>query len=492
VRAWLMASGPSVARLFHRLLGLVFLDAWLSFAVQLRVLIGARGLLPIATLTAHARNQLAFADFPTLLWINASDATLIAGVAIGVALAIAQLFARRPRLLAACQLVLYLSYVTAGRSFFAFQWDNLLLECACFAMFLPRDRRCSWIHILFRLILFKLYWESGLAKFQSATHDWRDGTAMRAYYETAPLPTALAWYAHHLPPAWHHFESWMTLAFELVVPFAIFGPRRARLTAAAIFTLFQIINAATANYGFFCYLATALHVFLLDERDLVRFWTWSRSRLRLSAPAAIAEPLARPSWRMQLGRVTAVIVASTFVGISVIDGLINFADSPRVFEKLGPLRARYDSWRVVNTYHLFGSITTERIEPEFQTFDGASWQAHELWHKPGNPRRRPDWVAPHQPRVDFQLWFYGLNFRIAPQYVETLIVRLCRDPSAVQPLFRDPLPPHPRAARIAFWRYQFTSADERRATGEWWKRTPLGAIEAISCDTEFPDRDAED
>ena len=102
------------------------------------------------------------------------------------------------------------------------------------------------------------------------------------------------------------------------------------------------------------------------------------------------------------------------------------------------------NWRfhLVNTYHLFASITRERIEPEFQTLadgpieareaDDAAWTAQHLRHKPGDVTRAPDFVAPHQPRVDFRLWFYGLAFqRRPPAYVTTLLERLCEDPPAV-------------------------------------------------------------
>ena len=90
---------------------------------------------------------------------------------------------------------------------------------------------------------------------QSPIHDWVDGSAMRFYYETAPIPTALAWYAHHLPAWWHHIESNATLVWEMGVPVLIFAPRRGRIVAAIVFTGFQLINIATANYGFFSYLA---------------------------------------------------------------------------------------------------------------------------------------------------------------------------------------------------------------------------------------------
>ncbi len=479
-------SGPLVARLFHRLLALVFLDAWLSLGAQVHVLIGARGLLPIAPFLEHARSQLSLGDFPTLMWINASDTTLTLGVILGVVLSLVALAGRMPRTIAAVQVALYLSFVTAARTFCSFQWDSLLLECGFFAIFLSRDRSAPIIHTLFRLILFKLYWESGVAKWQSHLHDWQDGTAMTHYFETAPLPTALAWYAHHLPAWWHALESWATLAFELGVPLFIFvGARRVRLACAAILTGFQLVNAATANYGFFCYLATALHVFLLDDTDILRAGNWLRARLH--RPPRIV-PVAAPPRHPRLRRYASLALLAAFVTISTADAIVSFASSDRADAIIAPLQRRYEPWRIINTYHLFGHITTARIEPEFQTTDDDEhWQARDLWHKAGDPRRRPDFVAPHQPRVDFQLWFYGLGYRSgAPAYVDALVERLCRDPAAVQPLFRARLSSHARAVRIAYWHYRFTSASERRATGAWWTRTPIDVTDAIPCTTQFP------
>ena len=56
-----------------------------------------------------------------------------------------------------------------------------------------------------------------------------------------------------------------------------------------------------------------------------------------------------------------------------------------------------------------GSITRERIEPTFETSDGTSWTPLAFHYKPGPVDRPPPFVAPHQPRVDFLLWFYGLS-----------------------------------------------------------------------------------
>jgi hypothetical protein len=328
---------------------------------------------------------------------------------------------------------------------------------------------------------------------------------MTYYYETAPLPTFLAFTAHHLPVWWHHLESRATLVLELLVPLLIFGPRRARLFAAFAFWLFQIANAATANYGFFCYLAAALGVFLLDDADVAR----ARAQAARVLPAGARRLLARVDLGRPTGvggearRRTAVVWlgragAALFVAASLVDGLYAFTEPGRALAAVEPLFDLNRRFRLVNTYHLFASITRERIELQLETLaqgadlsradaDDAPWTPHDLWHKPGDPRRAPDFVAPHQPRVDFQLWFYGLSFRRRePAYVTTLVERMCEDPPAVQPLFREPLPPHPAAVRLVFWQYQFASRAERRATGAWWRRARLAMSRAIPCSAVRP------
>lgn len=449
-----------MARLFHRLLGVISFIAWASLAVQVEVLIGSRGLLPAAEI-----GNLPFLYYPSLFrWIPPSDAVLIGGAWLGAALGLLAASGVAPRALAAVQLPLYLSYAVSCQDFLGFQWDNLLLECLMLAILLPRRRAAPVVHLLFRLLLFKLYFESGIAKAQSHLGDWFDGSAMTYYYETAPLPTALAWTAHQLPAWWHHFESRATLVVELVVPFFFFGPRVLRLGAAVILTGFQIINFSTANYGFFVPLALALHVFLLDDRLLGR------------ETPAVEDGRGR--------RVAAWVFLAVWSALSVLEGVCAFADRQHtVADATRELRRLYDPLRLINTYHLFGHITRERIEPELLTsVDGKDFTAHRFHYKPGPPDRAPPFVAPHQPRVDFLLWFYGLGHRAGPpEYVANLLRRLCFDPEAVQPLFETSLPPHPRAVQIRFHDHHFASP-EAHATGTWWRIEDAGGTRPIRCD----------
>src|SRR5262249_7089128 len=221
----------------------IFLVAWGSLALQVKVLIGARGLLPIGEYLDRVRPS--FLDFPSIfLWLEPSDGVLVGFAVAGAVLGAAGAVTRFGRPLLAIQLPLYLSYVVASRSFLGFQWDNLLLECALLGLFLPSNRPARLAHLAFRLLLFKLYFESGIAKWKSHLGDWQAGGAMTSYSEPAPLPTSLAATAHHLPVWWHHVESRGVLVLELLLPFAIFGPRKLRLFALVVFSGFQLANLA--------------------------------------------------------------------------------------------------------------------------------------------------------------------------------------------------------------------------------------------------------
>ncbi|HEX2881481.1 MAG TPA: lipase maturation factor family protein [Polyangiaceae bacterium] len=503
-------TGSRAVRLFQCLLSLVFLDAWLSLASQIGVLIGHRGLLPIAPLVEHLQQRdIGFSEFPSLLLFGASDGALHTLVNWGVVLSVLSLLGIYPRLVFAINTLLYLSATVAGQNFLTFQWDNLLLECGLLAALLSPSGRQRWVPFLFRILLFKLYFESGIAKYQSHIGDWQDGSAMTFYYETAPIPTRLAWFMHHAPAWWHQFESWLTLAWEIGVPFLIFGPLLARRFAFVVFTAFQLINFLTANYGFFCVLALVLQVFLLDERDLFtarrgadrilsrlrllarwrRVRAWHRWGLqRLARPASwLWKTLAIPrrAWSA-CASVGASLIVCTYLALSLQGAVGAFWRSALPREGfLASLQQLYAPYRLVNTYHLFAAITRSRIEPEFQVMTDTEFVPLTMHYKPGPLDRAPPFVAPHQPRVDFLLWFYGLSYRRGtPAYVNMLLRRLCEGPQAVQPLFVDALPPDPRAVRIEFFRYHFTTADERALSGNWWTRAALNTPITVSCPAE--------
>lgn len=466
-------SGPAVARLYHAALGLVFVIAFASLGTQLGPLFGAEGLAPLAESVARARPG-GWLATPTLFWWWDSDAALRGAATLGALAGALAFVGAWPRVCLAIATLLYLGFVSVGAPFLQFQWDSMLVECGALALLLPRDRPSPAAHLLVLFALFKLYFESGLAKWWSPLGDWRDGSAMSYYYETAPLPGPLAWYAHNLPGWWHALESRATLALELVVPLLLFCGRRGRLVALATLTGFQAINLATANYGFFVWLALALHLFLLRDADLLRLYARLPGRA-LWGRVLLPREVAAPRWpRLRAGLLAGF--AAIYLGLSLLTARVELGGTAGPWATA--LQRRAASLHVFNAYHLFAQITRVRVEAEFAGEAEGVWHPYDLHYKPGPPGRAPPLVAPHQPRLDFMLWFYGLRARRQPPgYVRRLLARLCDDPGRVQPLFAAPLLPRPTHVRAQFWRYTFTRPGE----AGWWRREPAAPELVITC-----------
>lgn len=471
-----------VRDLFLRLLGVIFLIAFLSIFVQIDVLIGNRGLLPARDYLESLRGSSRLWQAPTIFWLTCSDTALHAAAITGAVLSGGLIFYIAPRYCLLALWLLYMSFTTVGQTFLGFQWDNLLLESGFFSLFITpgglRPKRAPPPHplavFLMLWLVFRLHVESGAAKLLSGDPSWWHLTAMVSYYETAPLPTWVGWYMHQMPVWAHKACALFTFVVELGVPFFMWGPRRLRVAAFALMIAMQISVIATANYGFFNYLTMALCLFVLDDAHL----SWAaRLGWRLAAPAP-----RRRSWLR-----TALLTALTLVLVPV--SIILFQPFLRSFTwlnaELVPFQRHINTLRSVNIYHLFANMTLVRREVVIEgSNDGVTWQAYEFCYKAGDPLRAPRFVAPHQPRVDFQLWFLLLSGPPRAQYFNNLVERLFDAPDVVAPLFcGNPFPDKPpQRIRLAFYRYTFTDATTRRATGAWWHRELLGYSKVLTVD----------
>jgi hypothetical protein len=136
-----------------------------------------------------------------------------------------------------------------------------------------------------------------------------------------------------------------------------------------------------------------------------------------------------------------------------------------------------ESFRVVNGYGLFRVMTKSRPEIVIEgSADGIEWRPYEFRWKPGALDKPPGWVAPHQPRLDWQMWFAALgSYRQNPWFVSLLEHLLHNTPEVTRLLARNPFPGAPPVyVRAKLFEYRFTSAEEHRATGAWWKREERG------------------
>jgi hypothetical protein len=456
--------------------------AFVSLWVQLEGLLGSRGIAPAARLLARLREwrgEDAWLERPTLLWLGASDAALHALCAGGVALAVAVLLGVAPRLALAGLFALYLSLVSAGGIFLAYQWDTLLLETGLLAVLvapgglLPFRRASGPPHPLAiwlpRCLLAKLVFMSGAVKLLSGDPSWRDLRALYYHFETQPIPTWSSWLVHQLPGAGLRAATLAALAIELALPLLIFAGRRGRLVACAGIASFQLLIAATGNYGFFNALALVLCAALLDDRALARLLP---ARLRPAAPADPAVAPARGPWR-RIRRAGFALAAGGLLGLSLLSALARLGLAIPAPRALLALQQRLAPFFVANPYGLFAVMTTERPEVEvLGSDDGSTWRPYVFRYKPGPLARAPRFAPLHLPRLDWQLWFAALDRCEASPWLAGLFLRLLEgEPAVLRLLAENPFPERPpRFVRADLWRYRFAAPGE----AAWWRREPLG------------------
>ncbi len=440
-----------LVRNFLRVLGAIYLIAFVSFGVQASGLLGSAGILPVTgylQAVRHALGARAYWDVPTLFWIDSSDLALHAAWILGALLALLLMAGLFRRVCLVGMFVLYLSISSAGQDFWSFQWDILLTETGFLAIFLDATPGRVW---LFRWLLFRLMFLSGLVKLTSGDPTWRNLTALSYHYETQPLPTPLAWYMFQLPGWFQRASTVFTFFVELLVPFLIFAPRRLRRAAAFFFIALQLLILLTGNYTFFNWLAIALCLLLFVEKP------------------APGEPAPTRAHRAVTLLLTIFVV--TAGGLQLLDAAgITMPGARGYLGLIAPLR-------IVNSYGLFAVMTTTRPEIVVEgSQDGSHWQAYEFKYKPGDVKRAPPWVAPYQPRLDWQMWFAALGTVRDSPWFYGLAGRLMEASAPVKKLLaRDPFPTAPpRYVRGVLYDYRFTNFAERRASGAWWHREPQG------------------
>ena len=270
-----------------------------------------------------------------------------------------------------------------------------------------------------------------------------------------------------------------------------------------IVTPWQIGVILTANYTFLNYLVLSLGFLLLDDRFLLPLVPGAVSDcavaahavLRREAEAGIGDCRNRrrtqpkpsiqvqtsPACRARLGghlsairlAIAAVMLTWIFYNTTVEMIGIPFRNLPLPTMPIAAL----EPFRIANQYGLFAVMTNGRYEIEFQgSNDGQNWTAYPFRNKPQALNEAPRIYAPYQPRFDWNLWFASLGDWRQDEIVPLTEERLLENDKDVLALFKsNPFPQAPpRFVRAVLWQYWFTSREEKRATGNWWRRQYLG------------------
>jgi hypothetical protein len=279
--------------LILRLLGVVYLVAFLVLVNQVLPLIGRDGLLPAHDYLERLRQHFgsrsaAVLQIPSLFWLGISDRALLVAAWIGVGLAamVVAGLANVPLMLLLW--ALYMSFVNVGQDWYGYGWEIQLLETGFLAVFLcplvdarpfPRLPPPPAVIWLFRWLIVRIMLGAGLIKLRG-DRCWRDLTCLYYHYETQPLPNPVSWWLHFRP---HWFQKLGVLfnhAAELAAPWLVVWPRVARLAAGVVMLAFQLTLIVSGNLSFLNWLTIVPILACFDDGLLGRVLPAAAGRAR--------------------------------------------------------------------------------------------------------------------------------------------------------------------------------------------------------------------
>lgn len=442
--------------LFIRLLGVIYFGAFWSLYPQIKGLFGANGISPIRNYLLEIEEYVGekiYFQYPTIFWWKSDDSFLTGCALLGMVSSAMVMVGIYPSLFLLICCGLYLSYCSVGAVFLSFQWDALLNEVGFVAIFFALMSPPPFMMVLaLWFLLFRLMFSSGITKLMWGSREWKDLTAMDYHYETQPLPTVLGYFAHQ-QPKWMAKLSVIGVYFlELVVPFLIFLPGSMKVLAFFLLAIFQLLIILTGNYAFFNWLTIVMCVPLLPDRYLAE---WMAITPLFSGSLVMYGLLS--------------VVGGAFIFFNVLELVGMFTTVGRLKIVLWFMRR----FQILNPYGLFVHMTTRRDEIVIEgSDDHETWKAYTFKWKPGDLKERPKLIAPHQPRLDWQMWFASLSFYEQNPWFGHLLYRLLEGREDVLKLFKEnPFPDHPPTfIRASLYQYQFTDLKTWWKTGAWWKR----------------------
>jgi hypothetical protein len=242
------------------------------------------------------------------------------------------------------------------------------------------------------------------------------------------------------------------------VSFFIFAPDPLRSIAAGLLVVLQALIFLTGNYGFFNLLSILIVVPVFPD-VLLQPILGNVEVVKDIKPSALQHILWAGAGILFL--LNLLQLASVFIR------------SNHMFDLLAAVSPFY----IVNGYGLFTVMTTIRYEINVEgSDDGVTWKEYVFKWKPVALKTPPKWNMPHQPRLDWQMWFAALsNYNFNPWFMRFLFRLLEGTPDVLSLLKNNPFPNEPpRYVRALLYEYHFTDVKTKRETGEWWKRKLVG------------------
>lgn len=458
----LFSQDYSLARMvFQRGMAVIYLIAFIVALNQFRPLLGETGLLPVTDYMKRVN----FWQEPSIFHWHYSDRFFAIIAWLGIVLSGVALIGFSDKLpwwggaiIWAILWILYLSIVNVGQRFYSFGWETMLLEAGFLTIFIGNSRIAVPLLIVFllRWMLFRLEFGAGMIKMRG-DECWRDLTCMNYHHETQPMGNWFSWHFHNLPTWMHKIEVLGNHFFQLIVPWGLFFPQPVAAISGLLIILSQLWLVLSGNFSWLNWLTIVLCISAFNNAQLSRLIPQSVAELKQSVSHQV-----------------------TVILISILLITLSWWPLRNLFAKRQLMNAGFNSLHLVNAYGAFGTITKQRMEIVIEGTDElivrpeTPWKAYEFKAKPTDPHRRPPQFAPYHLRLDWLMWFQAFR---PPGNYETWFVRFVEkllqgDEATLKLIKHNPFPDKPPAfIRARYYRYEFTTPEERKQTGQWWKRT---------------------
>ena len=497
---WLESIQPELIwGLYTRGLGLIFLISYTSLIPQVVNTSGRHGGFPAWRRLAKVREDFPlwrrWLHFPTLLWLNDSDAMLRVLAWLGWIAAAVVIYGGplSPWALAVC----YVCYVSLDLVVgLIYPWDCLLFEATLMALFLPATHALpeltavaapvpllAWAQ---RLLVFRVMFGFGKQKFLGSTS--KDLTYLRGFLIGQPLPSPFGWYAQKAPLVLLKASVYFMFFVEVPAPFLGLIPGLPSLLCAAVNTMLMVGILATGNFGYFSVLTVVASIPLLD----------STTPMQVDFGALFGA--GAPNFT------NLFVIVHTFCAVFAFPFNSWFGQSwhlwavwyrmPRLWRLPLDFIRLMHPFRWLHPYGVFPPNTGPGIKVSLLvevSWDEKTWHELEFDSAFSNAKSPPKFIAPHHPRGD-QAVIYE-TFGLAPTGLASttmgpydpytfgtkpashvLMQRITEGEAhdfVTGPSLRAHEEP-PRAVRISTVMLEPVTIEQHRKTGDWWTRTYIG------------------
>ncbi|KAL7475658.1 hypothetical protein ACHAW6_001568, partial [Cyclotella cf. meneghiniana] len=371
-----------------RLVGFVYLVAFVGAYHQNRGLMGKNGLMPAYTFIDRLRQRYAspiegFVSHPALFWFFPSstleDWHMECIATVGATFSLAVAMGLNSWLVMAALWLLDFTIVTVAQGateFYSYGWESQLLETGFLAIWLcdlpswGRERNLRGLFCdtdnsmpslsvlwLFRWLCARISVGAGLIKLRGASC-WQEKTCLYYHFETQPIPSPLSFVFHFLPRAVLRravdldyfvqlYSVWMVLLPGFHWPL-IYLRRLGGFMQAG----FMVNIMLSGNFAFLNHLTIIPALAALDD-DCFPGWIkkFTKQSYGISHSKSAEPRIVRKFVDFSL------LALIGMLSVPVVSNLLQLGGKHQV------MNASFSSFKLVNSYGAFGSVGQARYEP---------------------------------------------------------------------------------------------------------------------------------